>query len=342
MILNVWSVTTAFLAGISALLALAVGALAVRFGLAGRGRARVASGAAQTGEESERRARLLLLLVAVLGLVRLVAWPELYLLLTSYVPELAPFGVMCAYGVTRVHPTQVLLLQVLGPALLWGIGLWCALAFADRGGRSGLAPIAWLAFALAALALAVSGLELTYVFSEKLGRTVTCCTGADALGGSARADLVSPLQSFGVVSARASLALFLAGNGVVIAFAWLLRGRLGRLRRSRASLLLAALALLAAANLGLTAGAWLDAIAPRLLGLPHHHCVYELVSGSPDLALAAALAIAGNACLLWPLPLELSSGPERGDSIAGLQQGILGGCAVALASELAILAVRWW
>ena len=56
-------------------------------------------------------------------------------------------------------------------------------------------------------------------------------------------------------------------------------------------------------NLVATQWAWVDVLAPRVLRLPYHHCVYELITGTPALGLAALLAIAGSAGLSGPLAL---------------------------------------
>ena len=86
MILNVPSVVSLFLSGLGALLALAT--------LVVGSRAYVSLRRSPDGSRSraiDDRLHLLVILLGVLGVVRLLAWPHFYLMLKSYVDELALF-----------------------------------------------------------------------------------------------------------------------------------------------------------------------------------------------------------------------------------------------------------
>jgi hypothetical protein len=96
---------------------------------------------------------------------------------------------------------------------------------------------------------------------------------------------------------------------------------------------------LAAANIWLTYQVWLGTLAPRVLGLPHHHCVYELFTGTLALGPAALLAVAGTGALCWAALLE----PFRARAPAGvatLQRTVWALGAIAIASEALIVAVH--
>src|SRR4051794_36975076 len=95
MILNAYSVLDAFVA----LLRLPLGLLAVALGAAAWRRWHRLAGPEDRKPLEDRNYLLSLLALLVLGL-NLAAWPLLYLLLQSYVPEWP--GVMCIYGVTRI------------------------------------------------------------------------------------------------------------------------------------------------------------------------------------------------------------------------------------------------
>jgi hypothetical protein len=76
-----------------------------------------------------------------------------------------------------------------------------------------------------------------------------------------------------------------------------------------------------------------------VLGLPYHFCLYEVVGATPGLTLAALLALAGNGAFAWPLVLQ----PLRGRTpaiLARLQRTVYGLAAVALASELFLVAAH--
>src|SRR5262249_18402297 len=150
-------------------------------------------------------------------LVRALAWPHFYLLLESYVPALAPQGVMCAYGVTRVQPELVHALQWAKPALLVLLGAWFVLALVDR--RSDAPTFRRLRLVasvpLALLALGECALEAAWLFSDKLEHEVSCCTQlADLVTGRVSQN-VSPLALAGLDAPwKTFTAYFVLGGAV--------------------------------------------------------------------------------------------------------------------------------
>jgi hypothetical protein len=125
----------------------------------------------------EDRFHLLLLLAGLLLALDVLAWPLLYLLLQSYVPEWP--GVMCIYGVTRVGagtvgtsrylPVLLEILQAAKPLVVFLSGAWFVLYLVNRRTRtaplSGRVLIGLLATGLLAGLDATA--ELTYVLSPK-------------------------------------------------------------------------------------------------------------------------------------------------------------------------------
>lgn len=286
MILNGWTVTEAFLAGCSGVLAMVTLAAVLR------ARARQRGAAGDLGSQTA----LLGLLLGALLTVRLVALPLHYMVLKSYVPFLADQGVMCAYGVTRVQAGWVLAVQTLGPTFLFTAGLWLAFAAASSGPRLALAGVA------AALALAVSGVELIYLAMDKGGQAVTCCTQFSSAP--------ATFERVGVqwtASPLSQPALFGALQLVLlIGASWL--GRTAEGPPIARAWLAMALAFAGAANLAVTHAFWRDELAPRVLGLPYHRCIYELLTDTRALGFAASLLLGATACVLWP-PL-LRRAPE--------------------------------
>jgi hypothetical protein len=321
-ILNVFTVTGIFLAATGAVLALVAVAVAVRV-LAARDR-----------EAAADRLHLLTLIVAVLALVRAIAWPHFYYMLESWVPALAPQGVMCAYGVTRLRPEMVAALEWGKPALLALLAGWWALAWIER--RAGR-PLFGRTRAAAAIPLALLAagdcvLGVAWIAADKLEQPVTCCSQSAGPGSVPIASSTLPFARGG--AAALEVALYVALGLLAAALAW---------RRSRAtagrapwSWLVAALAL---AHLYFAGGAWLDAVAPRVLGLPYHHCVYEVVTRAPAMGLAAALTIAGSVGLLGAALLGFvrRCAPDAVDSVT---RSIERGSAHALLGALAIVAVH--
>jgi len=353
MILNVFTVISAFLALVGLVLAILVGVIAARGCLALRRHPR-----SSQPDTVEDRAHLLGLLVAVLTGVRFFAWPHFYFLLKSYVPDLAAFGVMCVYGVTRIQPEMVTTLQVTKPLLMLGVGLWWLLGVADRRSETHAllgTRFAWV-LPVASLAAFDCVVEAMYLVVEKVGQPVTCCTqflDTQTAGVSAN---VSPLAVAGFGSSVVTVTVYLVLNVLLIAGAVYLNRcggghglRLpGRVFPQRSEPLRAfigkgcvwvGLALIPLANLVVTRWAWLDTVAPRVLQLPYHHCIYELITDIPALSFAAVMALLGNGCLLWPLALQLWQG-RAPDEIADLQRSVYGLGAVALATELLIVGVH--
>jgi hypothetical protein len=336
MILNVATVVSFFLAALGGLLAAAAIVVALATWWAQR-RAPTPT----RRQTVENGAHLLVLLLGVLGLVRLLAWPHFYWLMKSYVPTLAQYGVMCVFGVTRIQPHLVLALQIVKPLALLGIGLWWAVTRAHRrdGTRALLPAQLALAVPVAGLALVDSALEARYLLSEKIGQRVTCCTqflrtDAASLPPGGTAWFV-PADA----SSQAVLGSYLAANLLVIAGCIYLGKRGLPSNRPLGALLGLAAALGGAANLVVAHWAWIEALAPKVLQLPYHHCLYELLTDTPALGLAALMTVAGNGCLIWPAVLQLwrSRAPQAVDE---MQRHVYELAAVALASALLIAVVH--
>ena len=324
---NVWAVAALFLAGVGALLSATAATLALRGLRPGSARGQ--------GELEEDRAHLLGLVVAVLLGARFLAWPLFYFLLKSLVPELAPFGVMCTFGVTRIQPGLVLALQWIKPLSLAALAYWCLLMLVDRRAAAPLLRGSRfvLAVPLAALVAAECALEVVYVTSEKAGLPITCCSQFSEVGPPpARFLLATPTARPAAVWTTYALTTL----AVAVAAALLARHvrRKGPNRPGAVGI-----ALLAPAGLAVAGGAWHAVVAPRVLELPYHHCVYELVTDLPVMGLAAGLTVGGFAALLWPLGLEpwCKRAPE---AVAEVQGDACSMAALALVSGLFIVAVH--
>jgi hypothetical protein len=334
MILNVWTVTALFLAGVGALLAVATAVAGARA---------LAAAAARDRELAIDRAHLLGLLVATLALVRALAWPHFYLLLESYVPALAPQGVMCAYGVTRVQPELATAVQWAKPLLLALLGAWFVLAAVDR--RSDAATFARLrllaSVPLALLALGECALEAAWIASDKLEHEVSCCTQLADLAGGRVSQNVSPLALAGLDAPWKTFAAYFVLGSLVVAALRALARRPAR-PDARATGPRVGVALLAAAFLVVAQWAWLDAVAPRVLGLPYHHCLYEVVTRAPMMGVAAMATIFGGVAPWLAAALSFARGatPEATGTITDSVRLLERAAALALAASLLIVVVH--
>lgn len=293
----------------------------------------------QRFEAAESRRALLLLLVATLGLIRLMAWPNFYGLLRSQVDDLAALGVMCAYGVTRVHPRLVRTIEVLRPLVLLLLGFWLvAWPVASRAqSRVHRPSLNVLALAIALLAAVDCGLELAYLRADRSGPRITCCTQFFEVPWSLRRLDAESTAAMTPVLRQELLASGFAVNALIVASSLVLAIR-GVPQAGPRRLLWPSL-LVGLGTLGLYLGwtvGW-EVLSPRVLHAPAHRCLYELITDTRMLGLAAALTIAALGCLSWPLMLALLPGADAG-LVAPVQRRIYGACAIALAAATVMVA----
>lgn len=238
----------------------------------------------------------LLLLILNVG-----SWPLFYALLQSYVSEIP--GVMCIYGVTRVGerslgparylPSLIALLQLSKPLLVFIGGSWRHLHVLNV--RSSTEPLlkrlACIAvvFGLAATFDAV--IEMIYVSIPKIGESAGtgCCT-ID------RGDRFQPSGIVGTGDHLALYVLFFGGTALLVMALWAVawRERSTPSVRATSILFLGALALT-----GVGVPFLVDVAAPCLLGLPFHHCPYDLPMRIPESVVPIAIYIVGGMCIGW-------------------------------------------
>jgi hypothetical protein len=302
MILNAYAVLDGFVA----LMRLGLGLLVLGLGaVAWRTWGRRAA-VEEDRKALEDRCYLLFLLGGFLLGLNVVAWPVFYLLLQSYVPEWP--GVMCIYGVTRIGagslgpsrflPPLVTALQVAKPALVFLSGAWFVLYLVNR--RTRTAPLTGrvlvLLLAAGLLAVADGAAEVAYLAIPKKEEFLSagCCAGAfDTQSHAARflpAALVRENETGWLYAAYYALnaGLVLVADGCA---------RLCRRRLPRGWLV----TLLLAAGLAVAVNAvfLIEVAAPRLLGLPYHHCPYDLVPKAPESVVAVALFLGGSFAVGW-------------------------------------------
>jgi hypothetical protein len=294
MILNTYAVLAAFVAS----LRLLAGLLLLGAGLPAR---RAAPAPPEGHAGLEDRGYLAFLLALLLVGLSVASWPLLYLLLQSYVPEWSHAGVMCIYGVMQVGegdpgpsrflPVLLRAVQLTRPAVVFAGGSWFVLYLLNRGTPN--AALTGRLFAvllpLGALAAADAAAELAYLAIPKKEALPPggCCVAADdhperflphaLLGDESRPWLWAAYYG-------ANLALIAA---LAVSAYWQRRARL-------APLLAGGAVALAASGLFLR-----EVAAPVLLGLPHHHCPYDLVGEVPEAVVAVGLFLGGCFFLGW-------------------------------------------
>lgn len=262
-----------------------------------------------------------LLLLTAFGL-RVLAWPLSYIALDSAVPHVP--GAMCIFGVTRLAPLWANLLQTVRPLLLLALGGWLALRLTgsgrerrSRGGKLNR-PLVERALLPTSLFLLILDclLEFAVLLSLRPGMPVYCCGSVydlphrfsalvpDTLFGAQHAHLLLPILHFcGLICAVTCLVSGTAAwNGRWNTHPW------HRLRTA-AALVLPLVLLLFVAAAGIAA---MEVLAPRLTGLPFHHCLYCLLgktTAGPWLAILLAAAVLTSA---WGALLLRQAGRPSG------------------------------
>ncbi|HWB09543.1 MAG TPA: hypothetical protein VG826_09975 [Pirellulales bacterium] len=234
----------------------------------------------------------------VLG-VSLISWLVFYLMLDSFLPQWP--GAMCIYGVTQIGlgsngiygwlPKLVSLVQVLKPALVFTAGAALVLyQFYRRLGTRTLLPrVAWVLSVVAVMASLDATTELAYLAIPKRENVPTSgCCSASAIGH----ERIQPPS----VQTQRQLELRYYGCHLVIAA--LLLHRVTATNLPRLSLELARLAM-AAVTLAVSMEFLIEVASPRLMHLPYHRCLYDLVPRVPESGAVIILLLWGTFCVGW-------------------------------------------
>ncbi len=301
MFLNGYAVLGGFLCALRLLLAVAV----VVIGVAAWRLSRRVAGTDQA-TVPENRFTLLFLSGTVLIGLNVASWPVLYLYLQSSVREWP--GVMCIYGVTQIGagtlrasrflPTLAAGLQWLKPLVVFSSGAGYVLYLINR--RTATAPLfgrVVVAFALTGgLSLADSVVEAAYFViprTEVRPASGCCTTGAESVRQAERFTpriRVSADQRHYLVATFYTVNLALVAG--LLAYAVMPVSPPPVYRRwplDAGGLLSIPIGLLFL----------IEVAAPAILGLPFHHCPYDLVSAAPESVAAAPLYLLGCFSVGW-------------------------------------------
>lgn len=291
----------------------------------------------KTGEQKtklEDFAYLVLLIASVVLMVRLFSWPLFYATLNSYVPEIQ--GAMCVAGVAQIQAGMARVIQTVKPLVFFVIGGWLLLNMLDRSTKTGpLMEKKFLLLSLVSLFVIGDSLgEIAYLFKVKATSSVACCTTIFDVP--SRSSALMPRSILGEGYGGMMVPLYYGSNLVVIAGIGLLIF-LG----STSLIALAAAFLLALLNVFLTGICGIEKIAPVLMELPFHHCLYCFPRNVPDGAIIMALFVIGTFSSGWALTLKvLGSSPETEENLKKYIKNLLWLALVGLMSSLAMVSVH--
>lgn len=255
--------------------------------------------------DMENRSYLLLLTAAVILFVKLLSWPFFYVTLQSYVPDIR--GAMCIFGVTQFNPSLSGAVQIFKPAVFFLIGGWLLLNQLDK--KTETSPLFRKKFAflsvVSVMALADSTIDVIYFTGLNPQSSVACCTTYFDLP--ERLTSVLPAYVAGAEYERymlpsyyflnVSLSVFMAASNYVM--------KKNPSDKYRIRFITAA-AIIAVLTAIVTVFVMFEVIAPGLMKLPHHHCIYCMWQYVPDSVVMTAFFIVGIFCPGWALLLNLT------------------------------------
>jgi len=262
-----------------------------------------------TGERltlQENRLYLLFWMGAVLLVLRFAAWPLFYVTLHSFIPEIE--GAMCIFGARNLLPDLTRVLEICKP-LLFFLGLIWLLLFRferfaekhDTHERKGQGRVLFLLLLCSVLALVDSGGSVFLWLKSSAELAVSCCTTVTDIPD--RFTVWLPQSIFGPKYSGLLWFLFFGVNLLLVtqaAFCY-------RKTLSGAVPVPYLIFLFVSSLLNTVVGlfAFIEVIAPRLMGLAFHHCLYCMVQKVTDGPLLMALFIVGNFSVAACLPVYL-------------------------------------
>jgi hypothetical protein len=252
----------------------------------------------------EGRSYLLLLIACVVLMLRLIGWPFFYLVLWSFVPDIT--GAMCIFGVTQVKPILTGTLEVMKPFSFFLFGAWLFIHTLDHATkRADLLKnkLLMLSF-IAPLVIIECMMEMWLIINISPTITVSCCTTVtDLLNRPTRVIPTSVFgKSYGLYIEVGFWVVSLLVIGIMMVLLWV--RPLEKLRRRRLWLgFVAGISMIVAPSFFILA--MIETIAPRLMKLPFHHCLYCLWQYVPYSILIFLLFVTGIFAPIWAFLLEI-------------------------------------
>lgn len=335
MILNVFSIIELFIAVLSIVLMSWGGIVAASTALRW-----MRSRTPEERNKAEDRSHLVLLVAVVVLGVRLANWPWFYAVLQSFVPEIE--GAMCIFGVTQVQRTLTGISEALKPITFFLIGGWLALHSLDQRTENAALMGRKLIFLSVTAGVVVidAALDMAQMLTIAPGQMVSCCTTVtDVLERPTREipeAVIGPAYTSFV--GYGSFALTIGLVAAMIAVMVRIRSRVDWSWRRMVLGLLFGIAIL---NAALFLLAQIEGHAPRIMGLPFHHCLYCLWQYVPDTIIMYTLFIVATSAVGWAFTLDaVGRVPETKGIIARYITGLYGFAIVCFVASMIMNAVH--
>ncbi|MEW6738846.1 MAG: hypothetical protein ACOYU2_01995 [Nitrospirota bacterium] len=249
------------------------------------------------------RSYLLGLMATVILFVRLLSWPLFYVALQSYVPDV--HGAMCIFGVTRLQPNLTGIVQVLKPLVFFSIGAWLLLNRLDRATEtSPLFRRKFLFLSIVSVMIIMDSTgDLIYLTGFDVKTFVSCCTTYFDLPERPTAVITESLLGEGYD--RYMLPLYYLSGALFIAVQFISyhRMRKGFSHSIKIGIIGFVIAVI---NAVITVLSMFEVIAPEIMNMPLHHCIYCMWQYSPHSILMTTLFIIGTFSPGWSLILNVT------------------------------------
>ncbi|MBM4054971.1 MAG: hypothetical protein FJ264_09960 [Planctomycetes bacterium] len=248
----------------------------------------------------EQKGYLIFLLACIVIFIRMLAWPWFYFMLQSFVIEIP--GAMCIFGVTQILPVTVTFLQIIKPISFFFMGGWIFCYYVDKAHPTTPLTRKILLFLLPLCGLLFidSGADIYYILFMKPLISVSCC--ATFFDVPLRPSAMIPQAVFGKNFDTPLFILYYSINIILIILLFLKLSEKGKLLMPLSDKIF----LYIQSGIGLiaipvTILSFIEIIAPKLMQLPFHHCLYCFIGNGmvPDAPLILGLFIIGLFSIGW-------------------------------------------
>ena len=335
MILNALSITTIFVGIVSAVL-MAWGGITSSL-LYWRW------GKATTTEERtklEDRSYLVLLIAMVVLVIRLLNWPLFYGTLQSFIPDIE--GAMCIFGVTQVRPVFTKFQEILKPVVFFFIGAWIFVYMLDRATKTyPLMRRKLLFLSLLSLIVIVDSIgDVVLMTTIRPGSVVSCCTTVtDILS---RPTRTTPQAILGPGYAQTLEISYFVSNFLLIGLVGFMQwGEKLETTSTWKRISLGLISVFAIINGFIFVLSQIEAIAPKIMHLPYHHCLYCLWQYVPDSIAMYIFFILGNFAVGWAFTTDaIGRQGEAAEILPRYLKGIYGFALFCLSASLVMVIIH--
>ena len=247
----------------------------------------------------EQKGYLVFLLACVTLSIRMIVWPWFYFMLQSFVSEVP--GAMCMFGVTQILPSTVTFLQIIKPISFFIMGSWLLCYYVDKSTPT--APLArknlFFLLIVCGVLLADGVGDIYYVIRMKPLMSVSCC--ATFFDVPLRPSAMIPQSIFGRNFQKILFIVYYVTNIILIALLFTSLSKKWASLASLRKIVLYSQYAIGIINIPVVIYTYIENIAPKLMQLPYHHCIYCFMGNGmvPDAPIMLGLFVIGTFAIGW-------------------------------------------